>query len=83
MRTKSRIGPLLPATASACYLVGFPLGSLESRAATRSLLAAREVMRGEGVLFRLSVIGIGNDLKRQCRCRKPAMGAFALCRCSL
>ena len=47
MRNTRRIGPqsrLLPATASAQCLDMFPIGSLASRAAARSLIAARELV---------------------------------------
>ena len=47
MNSTRRIGPqsrLLPATASAECLERFPIGSLASRAAARSLIAARELV---------------------------------------
>lgn len=49
--------PTLPATAFGSTLAAFPLGSLESRAAARSIIAAREATEGEGVLFEVIRLG--------------------------
>ena len=47
---------LLPATAAANRMGDLCLGSLPSRAAARSLIAAREGVGQGGVLFRVSVM---------------------------
>ena len=73
--------PLLPATAASMGLADLTLGSLASRAAARSLLAERDVSRGEGTLFVLSVIGKPANPDCVCICKMPAEGEFALCRC--
>jgi hypothetical protein len=73
--------PLLPATAASKGLADLSLGSLASRAAARSLLAERDVSRGEGLLFVLSVVGKDVDPDQVCTCKMPAEGEFALCRC--
>lgn len=82
-RTERTEGPLLPATASAKGLAAFPLGSMQSRAAARSLLDARRAAEGEGTLFVLERIGSGHGqgTGRGCTCRPPEAGTFALCRC--
>ena len=74
---------LLPATASGAVLVGFSLGSLESRAAARSLAIARRKSGDEGMLLRIMVTGKPVDPKRKCSCQTPAAGIWAVCRCFL
>jgi hypothetical protein len=86
MRSSRRNRPesrLLPATASAAVLVGFSLGSLESRAAARSLAIARRKSGDEGMLLRVMVTGTPADPERTCSCQTPAAGIWAVCRCFL
>jgi hypothetical protein len=83
IRTERTETPLLPATASGKGLATFPLGSLQSRAAARSLMSAREATRKKGILFRVSVIGANRELRGKCTCEMPEEGTFALCRCFL
>jgi hypothetical protein len=59
----------------------FPVGSPESRGAARLLLDARvKAEGGAGVLVRIKRMGI-RDVDRQCTCKPPAAGTFAICRC--
>jgi hypothetical protein len=61
----------------------YPVGSPQSRAAARALLAARKTARFEGILVRLvSVLGC-DDPDRKCTCPTPEAGTFAMCRCFL
>jgi hypothetical protein len=76
----------VPATASGSSPAAFPLGSLESRAAARSLIAAREVLAGAGFLVQLIRLGQRrvdrqSDPDAKCKCKTPPAGKFALCRC--
>jgi hypothetical protein len=74
--------PFLPATASASSMADFPLGSLQSRAAARSLIARRRDMEcGEGILIVVREVGKRVDPNRKCTCRVPPAGEFAVCRC--
>ena len=59
----------------------FPVGSLESRAAVRSILEAQRTSQGSGTMFRVAVIGNPADPNRKCTCKMPPAGIFALCRC--
>lgn len=61
----------------------YPLRSLQSRAAVRSLLAAREAMEGEGTLVQVRIVGKVFEPGRQCTCKPPKAGMFAMCRCFL
>jgi hypothetical protein len=74
---------LLPATESAGEPVGFSLGSLESRAAARSLAIARRTSGDEGTLLHIMVIGKPVDPERKCSCQTPAAGIWAICKCFL
>jgi hypothetical protein len=73
--------PLLPATVSKLDLGRFPLGSPESRATARHLVAASEATEPEGMLFRLLHIGSPPDPNQTCSCPRTPAGTFALCRC--
>lgn len=71
----------LTATVSNAQPAAFPLGSLESRAAARSLIAGRAVAEEQGILVVVRRIGLPQDPNRKCTCKRPSLGAFALCRC--
>ena len=72
---------LLPATAASNGIGDLSLGSLQSRAAARFLLAAREATEGEGILFRCSVIANPPAPGTRCRCKVPPSGQVAICKC--
>jgi hypothetical protein len=72
---------LKPATAHATEMMSFPLGSLESRAAARSLIEAREAMGDEGILFRVSVMANPGAPGTRCNCKVPPSEQFAICKC--
>jgi hypothetical protein len=72
---------ILPATISKLDLGRFPLGSPESRASARHLVAVREAAEPEGMLFRLLHIGSPPDPDQTCSCPRTPAGTFALCRC--
>jgi hypothetical protein len=74
---------LQPATSNAAAMMSFPLGSLESRAAARSLLIARRTSGDEGTLLPIMVIGKPVDPQRKCSCQAPAAGIWVVCRCFL
>jgi protein-disulfide isomerase-like protein with CxxC motif len=64
--------PFLPATAAARRLGDLPLGSLQSRAAARSVIAARAASEEGGLLFQTKFIVDGkrvnfDDLADQIR----------------
>ena len=73
--------PLLPATVSKLDLGRFPLGSPESRATARHLVATKQAMEPEGYLFRLFHLCRPPRPDQTCTCPRPPMGTFALCRC--
>jgi hypothetical protein len=86
MTESLRNGPnssLLPATSNAAEMMSFPLGSLESRAAARSLLIARGTSGDEGTLLRIMITGKPVDPQRKCSCQTPAAGIWAVCKCFL
>ena len=58
-----------------------PLRSERSRAAARFQAGLRRQAEGEGILFRLRLIGSPSDPNKECTCPAPAAGTFALCRC--
>jgi hypothetical protein len=72
---------LLAATAAGNGIGDLSLGSLQSRAAARSLIAAREATGGEGILFRSSVMANPVAPGTRCHCRVPASGQVAICKC--
>jgi hypothetical protein len=59
----------------------YPLGSPQSRAAARSLLAARRAIQGEGTLIQLIAVGPLTQPDRKCTCPVPEAGTIAICRC--
>ena len=67
---------LLPATSNAAEMMSFPLGSLESRAAARSLLIARRTSGEEGTLLRIMVTGKPVD-PQVAKPPQPESGWFA------
>jgi hypothetical protein len=70
-RTNRTNGPAVPATASAERLGEFPLGSLQSRSAARSLIEARGVSEEEGMIVVIRHIGSPDPPDRtQCICHK-------------
>jgi hypothetical protein len=71
----------LPATGPGPEPGEFLIGSLQSRAAARSLLESRRTTEGAGILFRLRRIGKDSAPNRECTCTMPAVGTFSLCRC--
>ena len=82
-RTERIEAPFLPATASAEGLAAFPLGSMQSRAAARSLLDARRATEGEGTLLIIDDIGMPCDPNKKCTCPRPPAGTLAICKCFL
>lgn len=82
-RTECMERPFLPATASAKWLASFPLSSIQSRAAARSLLDARRAAKGEGTLVRIVSVASCDDPARKCTCRMPEADEFAVCKCFL
>jgi hypothetical protein len=73
--------PPLPATAFSTGPAAFPLRSLQSRAAARSLIEGRETVEGEGILFEVRRVDRLYDPNARCMCKRPKAGTFALCRC--
>jgi hypothetical protein len=73
----------LGATESGLRLSDYPLGSRQSRAAARALLAVRRKAQGKGTILRVRLVGRPEDPKQKCTCREPEAGTFALCRCFL
>jgi hypothetical protein len=73
----------LPAASNAAEMTSLPLGSVESRAAARSLLIARRTSGDEGTLLHIMVIGKPVDPERKCSCQTPAAGIWAICKCFL
>ena len=71
----------LPATAAAKGLGDLSLGSLQSRAAARLLMDAREAMGGEGLLFRVEVMANHPAPGTRCNCKVPSSGQIAICKC--
>src|SRR6266536_2377305 len=59
----------------------FPIASLQSRAAARSLLESRRAAEHAGILFQLRFIGKAVEPNQRCTCKAPPAGVFALCRC--
>jgi hypothetical protein len=82
-RTERMERPFLPATASAKGLASFPLSSMQSRAAARSLLDSRRAIQEEGTLLRIVSVAGCDDPARKCTCRTPEAGEFAVCKCFL
>jgi hypothetical protein len=72
---------LLPATAAGNGMGDLSLGSLQSRAAARFLIAAREATDGEGILFRSSVMANPAAPGTRCHCKVPRSGQAAICKC--
>ena len=72
---------LLPATAAGNGIGDLSLGSLQSRAAARYLIAAREAMDGEGIVFRVLVIANPSAPGTRCHCKVPRSGQTAICKC--
>jgi hypothetical protein len=58
----------------------FHLGSPQSRAAARALLATKRTALFEGILIQLVSVDRDNS-GRECTCSMPEAGKFALCRC--
>lgn len=77
MKKRGEVYPL-PATHSDPKPADFPLGSVRSRAAARSLLKARDAEK-PGVLFR--IVGRGIDPNQKCTCKAPPPGTIAFCQC--
>lgn len=80
-RTERAEGLSLPATAAAKGLGMLPLGSAHSRAAARSLIAARKAIQGEGHFIRVRLVGSPPPPDRKCTCPIPPAGSFSICRC--
>ena len=61
----------------------FPLGSLQSRAAARSMLLGREVPRMPGMLIRfVSPASVKSGaVERGCSCKPAKPGTIAFCYC--
>ena len=59
----------------------FPLRSLQSRAATRSLIAARKATQGEGLFVRVRLVGLNPPPGWKCTCPIPPGGEVTVCRC--
>jgi hypothetical protein len=72
---------LLPATARASGIGILRVGFLESRAVARLLMAAREAVGGEGILFRVGMIANPAPSGTRCNCKAPPQGSVAICRC--
>ena len=81
---------VLPATDSNSGPAAFPLGSLQSRAAARRLIQAREDKEDSGTLFVVTRIGRSPNAlsgiekapnSAVCTCKKPAAGTLGLCMC--
>jgi hypothetical protein len=74
-----RDGQRLPATPLGPKAGDFPIGSLESRVAARSMLEARAATERPGIL--ISFVGRGIDPNRKCTCKAPPPGTIAFCQC--
>jgi len=63
----------------------FPVGSLQSRAAARAILAALEKAQKPGILIRFVAARDGRVAypNRECTCKKAAPGTIAFCECFL
>ena len=63
----------------------FPVGSLESRAAVRAILEARETQQGGGVLIHLRFVDpkakTDREIGQKCSCKPPKPGTVAVCWC--
>ena len=85
--TKRTERPLMPATASSLGLGDLRLGSLQSRAAARSLLEAGESSEEEeeegGILYRTMSILDERNPDTVCTCKRPKKGEVALCSCMM
>jgi hypothetical protein len=79
--TNSPTTHLLPATAAGNGMGALCLGSLRSWAAARSLIAAREAMGDEGILFRVSVMANPGQSGTHCNCKGPRLGQTVICKC--
>jgi len=80
----------LPATTPGPRPADYPVGSLESRAAARSMITAREASEGEGELWRVTVVGSYLDENgerkprgRTCTCKVPPAGWWTVCSCAI
>ena len=80
-RTERTEWPVLLATAAGRGLASLPIGSLQSRAAARSLLADRKTQEGEGTIVRIRRIGFRIPADRKCTCPIPSATDIAVCRC--
>lgn len=69
-------------TCSADVKLGdYALGSPQSRAAVRALLASKRAADGEGTLFVLKAIGSPAPPGAKCTCPIPPAGTTAICKC--
>jgi hypothetical protein len=59
----------------------YPIGSPQSRAAARSLLAFKRAAEGEGTRFVFKAIDSPAPPGTKCTCPIPAAGEVGFCRC--
>jgi hypothetical protein len=74
-------GPQPPTTAEEVGLGSLPLGSAQSRALARSLMATRIGPPGHDGITVQFVSSAGQDPETVCKCRKPKAGELVFCNC--